>query len=206
MKLLPSWLPIVLVLTACATVQPQSSVPSAVYEQHLASMTSIKRFNIEGRIGVQTEGKGFSGSTHWQHDVARDDIALFSPLGGQVATINTTAEGVVLVTSDGKTYHANDASTLTQQTLGWSLPMQGLPDWVLGRPASGIIEQSLWDDTGKLTRLKQDGWDIEYAQYVEASGYQLPSRINMRSLKLNLKFVIERWEISPGAPSPAAAQ
>ena len=188
-------LPIVLVLAGCATLQPQVSAPSVVYEQHLATLAEITQFNIEGRIGVQTDGKGFSGSTHWRHDINHDDIALFSPLGGPVATINTTLAGVVLVTSDGKIYHASDAATLTQQTLGWSLPMQGLPDWVLGRPAPGLVSQSIWDEAGKITRLKQDGWDIEYAQYADASGHQLPTRITMRSPKLNLKFIIEHWSI-----------
>ena len=192
------WLPLAaaLGLSGCAGLQTQSQPASQpeVHQRHLASLADIKQFNIQGRLGVQTEGRGFSGSTRWHHDSTTDDIGLFSPLGSQVATINTTAAGVVLVTSEGKTYTANDAETLTQQTLGWSLPMQGLPDWVLGRPAPRAIEQSQWDEAGRLTRLKQDGWDIEYGQYIDSSGYQLPSKITLRSPKLNLKLIIERWD------------
>ena len=198
------WLPLVaaLSLSGCAGLQtqPQHASQPEVHQQHLASLADIKQFNIQGRIGVQTEGHGFSGSTHWHHDTTTDDIGLFSPLGSQVATINTTASGVVLVTSEGKTYTANDAETLTQETLGWSLPMQGLPDWVLGRPAPRAIQQSQWDEAGRLTRLKQDGWDIEYGQYVDSSGYQLPSKITLRSPKLNLKLVIERWNALQNNP------
>lgn len=190
-----------LLLIGCAAIQPITQPPAsaaAAYQQHLASLADIKQFKLQGRIGVQTEGKGFSGTTHWQHDNAGDNIALFSPLGGQVATIKTAADGVELVTSDGKSFSAKDAETLTQQNLGWSLPMQGLTDWVLGRPASGVnASDTIWDSTGRLTKLKQDGWEIEYAEYVEASGKQLPSRINLRSPKLYLKLIIEQWEIPP---------
>jgi outer membrane lipoprotein LolB len=191
-----------LLLVGCAAIQPitqPSGDPAAAYQQHLASLADIRQFSLQGRIGVQTEGKGFSGGTHWQHDNAGDNIALFSPLGSQIASIKTTADGVELVTSDGKSFSAKDAETLTQQNLGWGLPMQGLPDWVLGRPAAGSnASDSIWDSAGRLTKLKQDGWEIEYAEYVEASGQQLPGKINLRNPKLYLKLIIERWEIPPG--------
>jgi len=75
--------------------------------------------------------------------------------------------------------------------------MQGLPDWVLGRPASGSnASDIIWDSAGRLIKLRQDGWEIEYAEYVEASGQQLPSKINLRNPKLYLKLIIEQWEIS----------
>lgn len=199
-----------LLLIGCTIIQPTTQAPAsatAAYQQHLASLANIKQFKLQGRIGVQSEGKGFSGTTHWQHDDAGDTIALFSPLGGQVATIKTTADGVGLVTSDGKSFSAKDAETLTQQNLGWSLPMQGLTDWVLGRPASGPnASDAIWDSTGRLTKLKQDGWEIEYAEYVEASGRQLPGKINLRNPRLYLKLVIEQWDISEQLEIPPNKQ
>ncbi|HEU4708017.1 MAG TPA: lipoprotein insertase outer membrane protein LolB [Methylophilaceae bacterium] len=186
----------VLSLAGCAAIQPQEPASdAATHQRHLESIANIHQFSVQGRIGVQTEGRGFSGSTHWQHSATQDNIDLFSPLGGQVANIQATPESVVLVDSDGKTYRAQDAETLTQKTLGWRLPMKGLPDWVLGRPAPGKVEDSQWDRNGRLTRLKQQGWDISYGQYVDSQGYQLPGKIMLESRKLNLKLVIERWEL-----------
>lgn len=187
----------VLSLTGCAALQQQPAPTSdlTTHQQHLANVADIHAFNLKGRIGVQTEGRGFSGSTRWQHEAAKDTIALFSPMGGQVANIDANPKGVVLVDSDGKSYRAADAETLTQKTLGWRLPMKGLPDWVLGRPAPGAIEDSRWDEAGRLTRLKQHGWDISYAQYQESQGYQLPGKVTLVSPKLNLKLVIEHWEL-----------
>jgi outer membrane lipoprotein LolB len=197
----------VLALPGCAVMQPQSQPASdaSIHQQHLASLADIRQFNIQGRIGVQTEGRGFSGSTKWQHGAGKDSIALFSPLGSQVANIEGSADGVVLKDGEGKTYRAADAETLTQKTLGWSLPMKGLPDWILGRPTSGQIDESQWDESGRLTRLRQHGWDITYAQYAESQGYQLPGKVSLISPKLNLKLVIESWQLPEAKAGSADA-
>lgn len=194
-------LAVMLVLTGCASLQttPQQSASSPeVYQRHLATLNDIHSFNIQGRIGVQADGRGFSGATRWQHAGERDTIGLYSPLGGQVANIEKSDSGVVLTDGDGKTYAARDAETLTQQAMGWALPMRGLPDWALGRPTSAPVELAIWDAEGKLLRLKQSGWDIQYQAYVAAEGRQLPSRISLSSPKLNLKLLVERWQLGNG--------
>jgi outer membrane lipoprotein LolB len=200
-------LAVLLALSGCAGLQtaPQQSASSPeVHQQHLASLADIHSFDIQGRIGVQAEGKGFSGATRWHHAGEHDTIGLFSPLGGQVANIEKSASRVILTDGDGKTYQASDAETLTQQTMGWTLPMRGLPDWALGRPTSAPVDLAIWDAQGKLLRLKQSGWDIQYQAYMAADGHQLPSRITMSSPKLNLKLLVERWQLT--APTASGAK
>ena len=197
MQILKRWLLAgsISMLASCASMPP-TTVPSSpeVHQQHLASLANISQFGIKGRIGVQTEAKGFSGSMQWQHQPERDDIALFSPLGGQVAAISQTADVVSLVTSDNKRYEAPDAETLTEQNLGWRLPMSGLSDWVLGRPNAHAIINAQWDDAGRLVKLNQDQWDIEYSQYITTGDYQLPTRVTLRNPhRLTLKLIIQEW-------------
>lgn len=171
----------------------ESANAQALYKQHLQGIATIEKFTIQGRIGVQTDGKGFSGSLHWLHDVAHDDIALYSPLGGQVASIKKTAGQVTLTDANGKSLSATDAEALTQNALGWRLPLAGLADWSLGRPSSSPIQASTWDEQGFLSTLKQDGWNIEYQNYSEQNGHFLPSKILLKSEKVNLKLLVEKW-------------
>jgi len=190
-------LAIIPALTACvstAVVRPE--LPAAAQqlkEQHLQSLQSIQQFSLQGRVGVQTNSKGFSGSLQWQHNGSNDDIALYSPLGGQVASIKKTITQVTLEDSNGNSYSAADAETLTQSTLGWRLPLKGLVDWAIGRPTDSPIQESIWNEQGLLTNLHQDGWKIEYQNYAEQNGYVLPGKIFLRSDKLNLKFLVEKW-------------
>ena len=88
---------------------------------------------------------------------------------------------------------ANDAESLTETTLGWRLPLNGLNDWAIGRPTASKIEASSWDEQGRLLTLKQDGWDISFENYLETNGVFLPSKTVLKSEKVNLKLLIEKW-------------
>lgn len=182
----------ILLLAGCAALPPQQE--PAAYRPYLQSISEINNFALVGRIAVLTETKGFSGTMRWHHRIDGDDIAFYSPLGTQIGQLKADTDGVTLTTGNQKTYQADDAETLTQQTLGWSLPLGGLHDWVLGRPTDGDAEILAWDKAGHIAHLKQNGWDIEYPVYQEASGRQLPGRIILKSPKLDLKLVIENWQ------------
>ncbi|MEO6117756.1 MAG: lipoprotein insertase outer membrane protein LolB [Methylotenera sp.] len=187
-------------LSSCVSapiVKPAATAASqASHQHHLQSLTAIQKFTLNGRIGVQTEGKGFSGGLNWQHNNANDDITLRSPLGGQVASIKKTSDQVTLEDAKGNIISASNAETLTQNALGWKLPLAGLADWSLGRPTNSTIQASTWDEQGKLSTLKQDGWDIEYQNYAENNGIFLPNKILLKSEKVNLKLLVENWDIN----------
>lgn len=184
-------------LSACVSapgIKPTpDSASQALNQAHLRHIAEIQHFSVQGRIGVQTDGKGFSGGLHWQHHAPNDDIALYSPLGGQVASIIKTPQLVTLLDANGNSITANDAETLTQTALGWQLPLSGLADWSLGRPARSVIQGSTWDAQGLLTTLNQDGWKIEYQNYAEQNGYLLPGKIILKSDKVNLKLLVDSW-------------
>jgi outer membrane lipoprotein LolB len=185
----------VLMLSGCATVPaPSIQTEPESYSRHLQRLTSIREFSLSARMAVQTERRGTSGALRWEHVGESDRLAMYSPLGAQVAEIISGSDGVTLITSDQKTYAAKDAETLMQKTMGWSLPMTGLTDWVLGRPAPGAYDQAGWDAQGRLTGMRQDGWQIEYPAYITVNGMDMPGKILLKSPKLDLKLVVESWE------------
>ncbi|PPC94885.1 MAG: outer membrane lipoprotein LolB [Methylotenera sp.] len=192
---------LVAVIAGCASspISKPIETPASksLQQQHLNSIAAIKAFSLKGRIGVQTEGKGFSGSMQWQHETAEDNIALYSPLGGQVASIKKDANAVTLTEGNGNSISAQDAETLTEMTLGWKLPLTGLADWSLGRPTAQPIDKINWDEMGRITHLVQEGWDIEYSDYLAHEGKQLPNKIYLRSPKVNIKLIVENRFSTP---------
>lgn len=183
-------------LIGCATAPPDATtipIEDAKHQNHLAKLTHIEHFDLKGRLSIHTQKQGFSATIIWQHQLSTDNIAVFSPFGSKVAEIQKNIQEVIFTDAQGKSIRAQDTGILTEQAMGWRLPLSGLSDWILGKPTQGKIDQMLWDVDGKLTRLKQQGWDIEYLNYQKVDDYQLPSKIFMRSDQLNLKLLIEQW-------------
>ena len=187
---------LLLLLAGCATIMPPTSQPpttSSINQKHLDTLINIKAFALKGRLGAVTQKQGFSGRIDWQHQTITDNIDVFSPVGGKVANITKNPSGVTLTSQNGHSISAQDAESLTETTLGFRLPLSGLSDWAVGRPTASKIEASSWDEQGKLLTLKQDGWDISYENYADIDGISLPKKILLKSEKVNLKLLVERW-------------
>ncbi len=187
---------LLLLLAGCATIMPPTSQPpttSSINQKHLDTLVNIKAFALKGRLGAVTQKKGFSGGIDWQHQTITDNIDVFSPVGGKVANITKNPSGVTLTSQNGHSVSAQDAESLTETTLGFRLPLTGLSNWAIGRPSSSKIEAANWDETGRLTKLKQDGWDISYENYADIDGISLPKKILLKSEKVNLKLLVETW-------------
>lgn len=185
--------------TACTNIRAnQTTLPNKQLDvrAHLTQIASIRDFKIEGRLGVQSDKQGISGTVHWHHLKVSDEMNLYSPLGGKIAEILNDNNGVTLTTRNNQVFKAQDPESLTESTLGWRLPITKLSDWIVGRPANGAISNVKWDDDGKLKKFNQEGWEISYLEYKESNQVVLPSKMNIRNSKLNLRLIIDRWELS----------
>jgi outer membrane lipoprotein LolB len=151
-------------------------------------------FEFNGRIAVRYRDEASSGNVSWRHRAAADDILLTSPLGQGVARIVRSGETVTLTTPDGKSQSASDAEALTEAVLGFRLPLAGLTDWVRARQAPGPADAQR-DSEGRLSRLVQSGWDIEYLEY--AGG--LPSRMRLTYPGIDIRLAISEWKEAQAA-------
>jgi outer membrane lipoprotein LolB len=62
-----------------------------------------------------------------------------------------------------------DADALTEQLLGWRLPVSGLSDWIEGRPAPGRPAR-VERNGSRPVLIEQDGWTVRLAESFETSG------------------------------------
>src|SRR6185436_12921277 len=93
-----------------------------------------------------------------------DEMLLTTPMGQGVARLVRTEGEITLTTQDGREHKAADAESLTEQVLGFRVPIVGLADWVRGRPArdpAPAPTRQTADSAGRLTELEQAGWRIE---------------------------------------------
>ena len=186
-------------LAACSSLPSQAPIATpaslSLHQQHLASLSRIQRFELKGRLGVQADGKGYSASLIWQHNAEQDDIRIYSPLGGQLARIQKTADGISLEDAQGQVSVGKDAESLTQALLGWRLPLTGLADWALGRPANSAMASLTWDEAGHTLSLNEADWDIAYQHYQASPEAFLPHKLTLINTRVQLKLIVEKWTV-----------
>ncbi len=183
-----SLLLILLFVTGCASV----AIPPPVLIR--PAQIENKPFVIAGRIVVKHKGERTSATVRWTHSPQRDEILLFAPLGKTVARIHKSVDGVTLDTPN-KHYAAPDVESLTQQVLGWSLPLAGLRYWVFAMPAPGSSFEMQSESNGQVNQLLQEQWSIHYLHYASSAPDSLPSRITLLRGELSIQLLIDEWEV-----------
>ena len=146
-------------------------------------------FELAGRIAVKYRDEAASGNIAWRHSAAGDEMLLTSPFGQGMGRIVRNGDRVTLTTSDGHDVTASDAESLTEQVLGFRIPLAGLADWVRGRPGPGPAKTRA-DGDGRLLELEQRGWKIEYLAYEG----KLPSRLRLVYPGVELRLAISDWK------------
>jgi outer membrane lipoprotein LolB len=137
------------VLAACAALPP-ARVAQRVHEGRFAlTATWPDRLeNVSGRFSLSIHSDGLT-------------LDLASPLGNTIARIDTDANGARMIApgSDGAVQRLQgaNADALAEKVLGWSLPVSGIGDWIVGRPVAARAHRST---EGEEPRIEQDGWTI----------------------------------------------
>lgn len=169
-----------LLLAACAAPGFQLAAPDAEFE-------------LSGRIAVRYRDDAGSGNIAWRHSQRTDELLLSSPLGQGIARIARAGDEIALTMQDGREYKAADAEALTEQMLGFRLPIVGLADWVRGRVASAPAPAPTLNRPGadgRIAELEQSGWRIEYQEYQG----KLPSRLRLTYPGVELRLAISEWK------------
>ena len=147
-------------------------------------------FDLDARLAARYGKEAFSGNLAWRHGRSSDEMLITSALGAGVAHILRDGNSVVLKTAEPREYRAADAEALTEEVLGFRLPLEGLADWVRGRPSSPQLAKAEYGDDGRLRRLTERGWQIEYLEYLD----KLPSRIRLTYPDIELRLAISQWK------------
>ncbi|MDQ3447109.1 MAG: outer membrane lipoprotein LolB [Pseudomonadota bacterium] len=143
-------------LTACATL-PRAPADRAYTGRFAVTTASAEqRESVSGRFGLEIRG-------------LQQILELSSPLGTTVARIEIEPGAARATGARMQEVRGADADALTEQLLGWPLPVSGLADWIEGRPAPSRVAR-VERESGRIVLLEQDGWTIRLPEYFEVVG------------------------------------
>ena len=142
-------------LAACATTS--RAPPDRSYSGRFSATTVAgeKRENVSGRFSLEIRG-------------SQQTLDLLSPLGTTVARIEVEPGGARATGAQMQEVRGPNADVLTEQLLGWTLPVSGLADWIEGRPAPDRVAR-VERDAGHVVLIEQDGWTIRLAEPSEST-------------------------------------
>ena len=183
-----------LVLAACAGQQPQPPMAGAGER----SVNQLQHWTIVGKLGVRSPRENGSANLTWQQQAAPNyRIHLSGPLGAGATVISGSSSGVSLQRGDEPAMHARNPAQLTEQMLGWPLPVSEMFYWVRGLPAPGTSASEQRNAQGQLQGLRQAGWQLSFSDYQAVGAYSLPTRIKAETSQgagpVKVTLVIKEW-------------
>jgi outer membrane lipoprotein LolB len=147
-------------------------------------------FDLSGRLAARYGNDAFSGNIAWRHARSADELLITSALGAGVARILRQGDSVILTTAEPREYRAADAEALTEEVLGFRVPLAGLADWVRGRPSTEAAASAEYAPDGRLVSLQQHGWNVEYLEYQD----KRPTRLRLTYPGIELRLAISQWK------------
>jgi outer membrane lipoprotein LolB len=181
-------------LTACRTV-PVSPAPSVAWSVRRPALQSLGRFGLNGRVAVAVGKQGFNAGLRWSQSGALTRLALTGPLGAGGVEVTADGGDLSVVTSSGKRLGSADARAELEDKLGFEPPLTSLRYWVLGVPDPGAPASVQLDSQQRLTRLTQEGWQVEYTAYMPVGAEWLPRLLTLRREDVRVRMVVDGWQL-----------
>ena len=156
---------------ACATVPPLPQLQSAP-----------AAFETTGRLAVRQAQRSDIAKVRWTHRDGHDVWVIASPLGNEVARIESTADGAVM-TANGGTVGAPTFEDLTQRVLGVAIDPALLAQWLHAHADAG----------------GPAGWKVSIDEVQDAGAVRLARRVTATRGEVTVRWIVDTYEALPAS-------
>ena len=192
---------ITLGLTGCSTMQ--SINPVNLFSTETARRC-VDKVNIKGRFSIlyklDDREESLHGKFGWEQSPENTVVTFMYTHGQKIAKIEITPQITTITPPKTAPASAPDAEELIKSQLGWTLPVSGMKGWLQGC-ATDSRGQSFIATPESTQVFTRDGWQINYASWIDGPTMPLPKRIDLikgnqdslNGVDINLKLVIDEW-------------
>lgn len=191
-------LTLILMLTGCAPLWQSKPAgdPEQLWQQRQMQQADLNAWAFKGRTAIVQGREGWNAGIHWQERGQQFQIKLSGPFSQGGVTLDGNAETVTLTLDDGEAVSAATPEQLLAEAMGWLLPVSALRDWVRGVPYSKLpVDSKQLDAQGRLTKLEQAGWQIEFLRYMPFKGTSMPEKVFMKHPEMSIRLIVSDWSI-----------
>jgi len=158
-------------------------------------------WRYSAKVGLTTASLKEQASLVWHSIEQSNVVRLFGPLGVGAIKLDFDQYGAQLSDHNGVTHQGANAQSLLTKLTGWPLPIDALEEWLFARP---LLEQPFsyqLDDSGRISSIRQFGWQINYQDYRQYDAHLLPRRVvavkqftDPKQGKVTVKLVAKNWQ------------
>jgi outer membrane lipoprotein LolB len=190
---------IILIVTACAPLMQQPTSfdidPDLIWQERQSELRQLTKWEIRGRTAITQGDEAWNAGLNWRENMGIYRIKLMGPFSQGGIHLDGTPEQVVLTLSDGEMIAAATPEELLIDRFNLNLPISALRDWVRGLPFKGApYQMAEIDNQGRLTRLEQQEWTIEYQRYETYGQQQMPAKLFISNPEFSLRLVVNSWK------------
>ncbi len=180
-------------LTGCAA--PKSALLPELndWNDRQQVLAGLDEWQFSGRIAVKTATDGFNGKLRWSQDRDAYEATASGPLGAGAVRIEGNGASVVLTDKDGVRTELEDAELEFRLRYGWTIPVQSLRYWALGVPDPAAYADTVIDDAGRLSSLRQRDWSVTFSRYADGGGQMMPKVLTAENADTRVRLVIDHW-------------
>lgn len=184
-----------LLLGACTTTPPPLTTTALQdWQPRMAWLQGCPHWQLSGKMGLRLRQQAGSLYIDWRDDGRHWDLQASGPLGEGAVHLYGDPHHAILDRGAAGQQEADSAEDLLAQQMQLHAPISSLRLWLLGRPGHTPAQVRL-DATGRLRELQEQDYDIQYLQFSEQGGAQLPSRIHIHGPQLEMLLVIHHWTL-----------
>ena len=188
-------------LQACAGTSARHSDPAAeqAYQQRQQHLVELDRWRLAGKLAASDGKEGGSGSFSWENHAAETRMSFRGALGKGAWELEAKDGQAVLRFADGREYFAGTISQLVTAHMRAKVPVDALSWWVLGLARPNDWEQRELDAEGRITFLRQFGWEVNFSGYRLQQDIWLPGKLVARNKQHSVKLAISTWTLAQEA-------
>lgn len=162
---------VVLLLEACATAPPTRPLPQ------LQSIPAA--FEMSGRLALRQGDRSDIARLRWTRRPGSDVWVISSPIGNEVARIESTPGRATLQRAGAAAERAPDFASLTERLLGVPLDPRAMAAWLHGAPPAG--------DAGD--------WNVTIDETQRAGQVDLARRVTANRGDTTVRLVVDEYRV-----------
>ena len=185
------------VVSGCATRELPREIDPEAWQLRQLALQDVNSWDAHGHIAIKTNKDGVTASLHWRQRGDNFDIKVLAPFGRGAFQLIGDTEQVELRAPKQPPRYAKDPEALLGDVFGWSVPVAELVYWIRGLPGpKERIEDLQLDDAGRLSVLKQSGWQINVHRYTRVGEQELPAKLTLERNSIRVRLIVQKWKRS----------